>query len=105
MRPLVQPSLSFQFLASVSFIDFETGGIRMLKIVGRVLTVSALIAGASAVAWAQHGGKAEPLRIEFKTGTKTTTITEKISGSGMITVVRPTSSPGSSTYKMVVTVK
>lgn len=163
MRSLVQPSLSFQFLASVSFIDFETGGIRMLKIVGRVLTVSALIAGASAVAWAQHGGKAEPLRIEFKPGTKTTTITEKISGSVeaeyvlmarkgqrliihltsvprrssvfdlkapedadlgleydanydfngvlpktgdyMITVVRPTSSPGSSTYKMVVTVK
>jgi hypothetical protein len=115
------------------------------------------------MAWAQHGGKAEPMRIEFKAGTNTATINDKVkdseeaeyvlgarkgqrlivhltsvprrssvfdlkapddtdlgleydanydfnrvlpkTGDYMITVVRPTSSPGSSTYKLTVTVK
>jgi hypothetical protein len=122
-----------------------------------------LIVAAYSIAGAQHGGKAEPLRIEFKRGANSTTISDTISGtvqaeyvlaakkgqrltihltsvpkkssvfdlkapenadlgleydanydfSGvlpvtgdyLIIVVRPTSSPGKSTYKLVITVK
>src|SRR5262245_58849147 len=43
------------------------------------LLCSLLIAACS-IAVAQHGGKAEPLRIEFKRGASSTTISETISG-------------------------
>jgi len=135
----------------------------MFKHATRPIALVVLLMCASIAEMAQHGGKAEPLHIEFKRGTNSTTINDKISGSEeaeyvitakkgqkliihltsvprrsavfdlrapenadlgleydanydytgtlpktgdyLITVVRPTSSPGTSTYKMVVTVK
>ena len=122
-----------------------------------------VVLGAWTIAAAQHGGKAEPLRIQFKRGTSSTTISDTISGSVqaeyvlaakkgqrltihltstpkkssvfdlkapdnadlgleydanydfskvlpvtgdyLIIVVRPTTSPGKSTYRMVITIK
>lgn len=40
-----------------------------------------IIVCAYSIAMGQRGGKAEPLRIEFKPGTNTTTINESIKGS------------------------
>jgi len=39
-----------------------------------------LIGTAAASAFAQHGGKAEPLRIEFKRGTSSTTVSGNVRG-------------------------
>ena len=127
-----------------------------------LMTLSAIFVSASHAS-AQGGGKAEPQRIEFKRGTTSTTINDKIknaeeaeyvlaakkgqrltikltsvpyrssvfdlnapddadlgleydanydfnkilpvTGDYLITVVRPTSSPGTSTYKLVITIK
>ena len=44
-----------------------------------ILTCLLLISGSAAMA--QHGGKAEPLRIEFKRGTTSTTISDTVRGS------------------------
>jgi len=128
-----------------------------------VLFSVTLIFSAAVVAVGQGGGKAEPLRIEFKRGTTSTTINEKVtdseeaeyvlaakkgqrliikltstphrssvfdikapdnadlgleydanydfkktlpvSGDYFITVVRPTSSRGSSIYRLVITIR
>ena len=40
-----------------------------------------LVSCTSLIVFAQHGGKAEPLRIEFKKGTSSITISEKVKGS------------------------
>ena len=121
------------------------------------------VASSASLALAQGGGKAEPLRIEFRRGTNSTTINDKIknteqaeyvfeakkgqrltikltsvpnrsavfdlkapddadlgleydanysfnrvlpvSGEYFLTVVRPTSSPGRSSYRLVVTIR
>ena len=48
----------------------------------RIATATALfILVASSAAMAQHGGKAEPKRIEFKRGTTSTTINDRVRGS------------------------
>lgn len=52
----------------------------MAKYTIRVFLLSILIAFCCSLAFAQHGGKAEPMRIEFKRGTSSTTIADKISG-------------------------
>ena len=128
-----------------------------------VLFAVALVFSTALVAVGQHGGKAEPLRIEFRRGTTSTTINEKVkdseeaeyvlaakkgqrliikltstphrssvfdikapdnadlgleydanydfnktlpvSGDYFITVVRPTSSRGSSIYRLVITIR
>lgn len=127
------------------------------------LTLVVLVLSAYGIAAAQHGGKAEPMRIEFKPGTNSATINDAIrdsvqaeyvlaakkgqrliirltsvpsksvvfdlkapddadlgleydanydysgvlpaTGDYLITVVRPTTSPGKSAYRMVITVR
>lgn len=130
----------------------------------RIALVAAIVFSAVAVvSFAQHGGKAEPMRIQFKAGTTSQTINGRVNGSEeaeyviearkgqrlalhltsvpskssvfdlkapdnadlglefdanynfnkvlpvsgdyLITVVRPTTSPGRSNFKLVVTVK
>ena len=129
----------------------------------RLVVICSVVLAAYNIVQAQHGGKAEPLRIEFKRGTSSTTIIETISGSVqaeyvlaakkgqrltihltstprkssvfdlkapdnadlgleydanydfskvlpvigdyLIIVARPTTSPGKSTYRMVITIK
>jgi hypothetical protein len=136
---------------------------QMLNRIAQLIAASALLTSASIVLMAQHGGKAEPMRIEFKHGTTSTTVSDKISGSVqaeyvlaakkgqklvihlssiprrsavfdlrapenadlgleydanydfsgtipesgdyLITVVRPTTSPGTSRYRIVVSVR
>src|SRR5260370_14647793 len=133
---------------------------RKIRLLSPVLL---LMLSACSISLAQGGGKAEPLRIEFKRGTTSTTINSKIrgteeaeyvlaakkgqkltiklisiprrssvfdlkapenadlgleydanydfngilpkSGDYLITVVRPTTSPGTSSYKLVVSVR
>ena len=136
--------------------------LRMRVFCFALITLSAIFLSASH-SFAQGGGKAEPLRIEFKRGTTSTAINDKIkngeeaeyvlaakkgqrltikltsvpyrssvfdlkapddadlgleydanyefnkvlpiTGDYLITVVRPTSSPGRSSYKLVITIK
>lgn len=51
------------------------------KTLALLLATPALLVFSCAVSFAQHGGKAEPLRIEFKRGTYTTTVGGKVRGS------------------------
>ena len=48
------------------------------KTLALLLATAALMLFTGAVSFAQHGGKAEPLRIEFKRGTFTTTVSGKV---------------------------
>ncbi len=78
-----------------------------------VIIVLGCFTGTISVAMAQHGGKAEPLRIEFKRGTTRTAITESVSGSeeaeyvlaarkGQKLVIKLASSPArSAVFKLV----
>lgn len=64
MKPLLRPFKSFSYPRPSAFI----GGLFFVLLV-------------PAAALAQHGGKAEPNRIEFKRGMSSTTISGTVSGS------------------------
>ena len=53
---------------------------RFNKVIATLIPLSLLILLASASAMAQHGGKAEPNRIEFKRGTTSTVVSGTVRG-------------------------
>jgi hypothetical protein len=53
---------------------------KFVKAIGTLIPLSLLILLTCAAAMAQHGGKAEPGRIEFKRGTTSTVVSDTIRG-------------------------